>query len=75
MLQNKALRIITKGKFRDHLTLFYAKQKILKLLDLFKYEGAKFMHKFSRNKSLQLSGNFLLMRLKFILVLLDPLQI
>jgi len=41
VLQNKAVRIIGGGSYRDHATPFYYKLKILKLPDLYKLETAK----------------------------------
>jgi len=44
-LQDKAIRIIGGGSYRDHATLFYYKLKILKLPDLYKLETAKVVYR------------------------------
>ena len=43
-LQNKAVRIINKGCYQDHVSSFYLSLKILKLTDLFKLEIAKIVY-------------------------------
>ena len=55
-LQNKAVKIISGGQWRDHVTPYYEQAKILKLKDLYTYEVAKIMHKHSR-KQLPISFN------------------
>ena len=47
-LQNKAIRVIAKAKFRDSVTPLYYKLKILKILELREYEMAKLMHQRSK---------------------------
>ena len=49
-LQNKAIRVIAKAKFRDSVTPLYYKLKILKISELREFESAKLMHQ--RSKSL-----------------------
>ena len=49
-LQNKAVKIISGGQWRDHVTPYYEQSKILKLKDLYTYEVAKMMHKHSRKQ-------------------------
>ena len=49
-LQNKAVKIISGGQWRDHVTPYYEQAKILKLKDLYTYEVAKIMHKHSRKQ-------------------------
>ena len=49
-LQNKAVKIILGGQWRDHVTPYYEQSKILKLKDLYTYEVGKSMHKHSRKQ-------------------------
>ena len=50
MLQNKAIKVIGGGKWRDRATPFYKKLKILKIVDVYELETAIFMYKYSANK-------------------------
>ena len=50
VLQNKAIKVIGGGKWRDRATPFYKKLKILKIVDVYKLETAIFMYKYSTNK-------------------------
>ena len=50
MLQNKAIKVIGGGKWRDCATPFHKKLKILKIVDVYKLETAIFMYKYSTNK-------------------------
>jgi len=43
-LQNKAIKLIGNGKYREHVTSYYKKLIILKSSDLYHYKTAKFMH-------------------------------
>ena len=45
-LQNRAVKLIGGGNFRDSPNLFYSKLNILKLPDLFKHETAKLVYRF-----------------------------
>ena len=45
-LQNRAVKLIGGGNFRDSPNLFYSKLNILKLPDLFKHETAKLVCRF-----------------------------
>ena len=49
-LQNKALRTISKTKIRGRITLKYYKYEILKLEDLYNFEIAKSMYRFTHSK-------------------------
>ena len=49
VLQNKAIKVIGGGKWRDRATPFY-KLKILKIVDVYELETAIFMYKYSTNK-------------------------
>jgi len=42
--QNKAVKIVGGGTFRDHATQLYHKLNILKLTELYKYEDAKIVY-------------------------------
>ena len=50
ILQNKAVKIVSGGQRKDHVTPFYCRSQILKPKDLYVYEEAKLMHKNSRKK-------------------------
>ena len=50
MLQNKALRFISKTKIRGRITPQYYKYEILKLEDLYNFEIAKLMYQFTHSK-------------------------
>ena len=50
VLQNKAIKVIGGGKWRDRATPFYKKLKIQKIVDVYKLETAIFMYKYSTNK-------------------------
>ena len=50
VLQNKAIKVIGGGKWRDRATPFYKKLKILKIVDIYKLETAIFMYKYRTNK-------------------------
>ena len=50
ILQNKAVKILSNGKWSEHVTPYYYQNKILKLEDLILFETAKLMHQ-------QLSGS------------------
>ena len=54
LLQNKAMRAITKQRSSDRITPIYRRLLVLKINDLYKLETAKFVHQFS-NKSLPAS--------------------
>ena len=43
-LRNKAVKLVTGGKYQDHGTPFYSQLNVLKLLDLVKHETAKIVH-------------------------------
>ena len=47
-LQNKAIRVIAKAKFRDSVTPLYYKLTILKISELREFEIAKLMHQRSK---------------------------
>jgi len=47
-LQNKAIKLIGNGRYREHTTPYYRKLN-LKLSDLYHYETAKFMHLVLKN--------------------------
>ena len=49
-LQNKAVKIIGGGTTRESPTPFYGQLKILKLIDLYKFEFAKLVHDFLYDK-------------------------
>ena len=49
-LQNKAIRIITNTSPKDRIFPHYCRLQILKLDDLYKFEGAKLMHQFTHKK-------------------------
>ena len=51
-IQNKAVKLIGGGHFLESSTHFYAKLKILKLLDLYKFETAKLVHDYMNRKLL-----------------------
>ena len=58
-IQNKAVKLIGGGHFLESTTQFYAKLKILKLLDLYKFENAKLVHVYMNRKlPLSFSGYF-----------------
>jgi len=57
-LQNKAVKIIDGGNYRDHATQFYAKLKILKISNLFKHEVAKAVFQHYRQNLPPLLSNF-----------------
>ena len=46
LLQNKAMRAITKQRLSDRITPIYGRIQVLKINDLYKLETAKFMHQF-----------------------------
>ena len=48
-LQNKAVKLIGGGKFREKATPYYGKLKILKIQDLYNIEIAKFVYDFFHN--------------------------
>ena len=48
--QNKAVRIINKGCYQDHVSSFYSSLKILKMTDLFKLEIAKIVYSHFQKK-------------------------
>ena len=50
-LQNKALRIISKTRFRDSISQQYYEFHVLKIEDLFTFEIAKIMHQFTHRKT------------------------
>ena len=49
-LQNKAVKVLGGGRWQDHASAYYSQLNILKLEDLYTYEVAKLMHKYSQNK-------------------------
>ena len=49
-IQNKSVKLIGRGHFSESSTHFYAKLKILKLLDLYKFETAKLVHDYMNSK-------------------------
>ena len=49
-IQYKAVKLIGGGHALESSTHFYAKLKILKLLDLYKFETAKFVHDYINTK-------------------------
>ena len=49
ILQNKALRIITKSNWRTPITPKFRNLKILKIADLYTFELAKLMHQYYNN--------------------------
>ena len=51
-IQNKAVKLVGKGYFLESSTHYYAKLKILKLFDLYKYETAKLVHDYMNSKLL-----------------------
>ena len=58
-IQNKAVKLIGGGHLLESSTHFYAKLKILKLLDLYKHETAKLVHDYMNRKlPLSFSGYF-----------------
>ena len=58
-IQNKVVKLIGRGHFFESSTQFYAKLKILKLLDLYKFETAKLVHDCMNSKfSLSFSDYF-----------------
>ena len=58
-LQNKAVKVLGGGRWQDHAFAYYSQLNILKLEDLYTYEAAKLMHKYSQNKlSKKLSSFF-----------------
>ena len=60
-LQNKVVKLIGGGLFRDKATPFNSQLGILKLTDLFKLEVGKFVHAHFKNKlPLSLSDYFIL---------------
>ena len=48
-LQNKAVKIIGGGRYSDRPTPFYSKFRILKIIDLVKFETALFVNNFKKN--------------------------
>ena len=56
-LQNKAIKLIGGGSYRDKATPFYSKLKILKLQDLFKFEIGKLAYSYFQNKLPQQLSN------------------
>ena len=54
LLQNKAMRAIAKRRLSDKITPIYRRLQVLKIIDLYKLETAKFKHQFS-DKSLPAS--------------------
>ena len=44
-LQNKAIKLVAGGKYRDHVAPFYSQLNVLKLSDLVKHETAKIVHR------------------------------
>ena len=58
-LQNKAVKVLGGGRWQNHASAYYSQLNILKLEDLYSYEVAKLMHKYSQNKlSKKLSSFF-----------------
>ena len=55
-LQNKAVKIIGGSRYSNRATPFYSKFRILKIIDLVKFETALFAFKF-KQKSLQIQFN------------------
>ena len=49
-LQNKAVKVLGGGRWQDHAFAYDSQLNILKLEDLYTYEVAKLMHKYSQNK-------------------------
>ena len=49
-IQNKAVKLIGGGHFLESSTHFYAKLKILQLLDLYKFETVKLVHDYMNSK-------------------------
>jgi len=47
-LQNKAVKIVAGGRWRDYATPYYKQLHILKLKDLYVYEVAKLMHQYTQ---------------------------
>ena len=48
-IQNKAVKLIGGGNYRDRVSSYYSKLNILKLPDLYKLETAKFVNRFMHN--------------------------
>ena len=65
LLQNKAMRAITKQRLSDRMTLIYCRLQVLKINNLYKLETAKFMHQFS-DKSLPASFEKYVTRTTFV---------
>ena len=49
VIQNKAVRLLKGGAYRDHITPFYSALKTVKLSDIFKHEVAKTVFRHLRN--------------------------
>ena len=49
-LQNIAVEVLRVGRWQDHASAYYSQLNILKLEDLYSYEVAELMHKYSQNK-------------------------
>ena len=49
-IQNKAMKLIGGGHILESSTHFYAKLKILKVFDLYKFETAKLVHDYMNSK-------------------------
>ena len=58
-MQNKAVKIVGGGNYRDHATPFYSKLRILKLTDIVYFEKALFVFKFKMNKLPAQFNNYL----------------
>ena len=50
ILQNNVVKVLGGGRWQDHASAYYSQLNILKLEDLYTYEVAKLMHKYSQNK-------------------------
>ena len=48
-LQNKAIKVVGGGKYRENATSYYFKLNVLKLPDLYKFETAKMVYNFMHN--------------------------
>ena len=49
-LQNKAVKVLSGGRWQDHASSYSSQLNILKSEDLYTYEVAKLMHNISQNK-------------------------
>ena len=58
VLQNKAIRAISKTAFNEHTNDFVAKLKVLKLNDLYAWNLAKIMYIFHTDKNTTLCSNY-----------------